>query len=180
MTRKLLWAAALAWFGTLPAAHAQAELIEISKSRDWTVYKSVSGEQECGVISKPRKTVNTREGRIVEVIRGDILLAVTILPKGRHRQLVSFQGGYPFKKDSTVELEIGSRRFVLTPGTSSDNSEWAWPEEGKDGDVIEALKKGRDAVVTGISRRDTKTEDTFSLMGLTDALTLAENCAAQI
>ena len=180
MIRHLLCAAALAWFGFLSAAHAEDEIVEINKSDDWSIYRSIKGDSECGVISKPRKTANTRDGKVVEVVRGEILLAITILPSGRHRQLVSFQGGYPFKKDSSIQLAIGSRQFTLTPGSEKSNLEWAWPDEGKDKDIIDAMKMGRDAVITGVSSRGTTTEDTFSLMGLTAALAMAESCAAQL
>ena len=51
------------------------------------------------------------------------------------------------------------------------DGEWAWtrsPED--DAAIIAAMKAGADAVVTGVSSRGTKTEDTFSLLGFTAAV----------
>ncbi len=158
----------------------EVDIVEISKSGDWTIYRTIRGDPECGVISRPERTVNTKDGQIVDVRRGEILLAVTVLPSGRYRQLVSFQGGYPFASDSVVKMTIGSRSFVLFPGTDGPGREWAWPEENGDQELIEALKSGRDAVITGTSSRGTTTKDTFSLLGITSGLAAAESCAANL
>ena len=180
-----LCAAAVAIAGFLSTAGAQAqnasvELVEILKSESWSVYRSIVGEPECGVISLPSESVNRRGGKIVDVRRGTILLSVTILPTGRYRQLLSFQAGYPFKRGSNVTLRIGTREFNLEPGTEGAGREWAWPAEGKDKEIIDAMKKGRDAVITAVSTRDTRTADTFSLIGVTAALKAAEECAGQL
>ncbi|MCY3878122.1 MAG: hypothetical protein OXF74_02955 [Rhodobacteraceae bacterium] len=180
ITKFITGAFLAALIGSASVAQDKVEIIEVSKSRNWTVYKSIVGVAECGVIAKPTSTVNTRDGKRAEVARGDILLAITVLPNARYRQLVSFQGGYPFKKGSVVTMTIGGRVFELDPGTERQSEEWAWPHPGQDDEVVEAMKQGRDAVVTGFSWRDTKTEDTFSLLGLTAALALAESCTQQL
>ena len=180
MNRLFICTISLVWFGFFAAAHAQSELVEIQKSEAWSIYKSVRGAPECGVVSRPRKTVNKREGRIVEVVRGEISLYIVIIPDDSNKQMVSFQAGYPLKSDTVVQLEIGSRSFNMFPGNDSRTNEWAWPEEGTDDAVIDALKRGRDAVITGVSHRDTVTEDTFSLIGITSAIRVAEDCAADL
>lgn len=165
-----------AWFGLFSVAEAKVEITEWKKREDWTIYKSISGEEECGIISKPKKIVNTRDGKVAQVVRGETYLAISVLPDASQRLQVSVQFGYPLKKDSVVQLSVGARKFMLTPGTKPENNEWAWPEQGKDDEVIDALKKGRDAVIVGFSQRGTRTEDTYSLIGLTSGLTLAESC----
>ena len=53
--------------------------------------------------------------------------------------------------------------------------EWAWAGTDEDDQkIINAMKKGAKAVLTAKSRRGTKTQDTFSLMGFTAALEDAE------
>lgn len=170
--------AVVAWFGFFSTAQAKVEITQWKKHGDWTIYKSISGDDECGIISKPKQMVNTRDGKVVEVVRGEGLLAVTILPNARERPYVSVHFGYPLKKGSVVHLTVGARQFTLIPGDEPKNNEWAWPEEGKDDEVVDALKKGRDAVVVGTSTRGTRTQDTYSLMGVTTGLTLAGSCAA--
>ena len=181
----ILCAAAAAISGLLSAAGALAqdapvELVEILKSENWSVYRSIVGDPECGVISLPSESVNRRDGEIVDVRRGTILLSVTVLPSGRYRQLLSFQAGYPFKRGSKVTLRIGSREFTLDPGTEGTAREWAWPAPGNDSAIIGAMKKGRNAVISAVSTRDTRTTDTFSLIGVTAALVAAEECAGQL
>lgn len=136
----------------------------VAANTDWSVF--VEGDpQECWSVSKPKKTVNTKDGRAVSVRRGDILLFVSYR-SGNSVGEVSFTGGYPFAGDSTVTLTIGGTTYNLFT-----DGEWAWsagPEE--DAQIIAALKRGADAVLVGNSSRGTRTEDTFSLMGFTAAV----------
>ena len=78
---------------------------------------------------------------------------------------VTFTGGYPFAEGSTVNLNISGNEFELfTEG------EWAWPASAdEDKQIITAMKRGTDAVLTARSSRGTQTKDTFSLLGFTAA-----------
>ena len=129
---------------------------------------------ECWVVSSPKGSVNTKNGHTVAVNRGDILLFVSYRPGSGVKAEVSFTGGYPFRKDSTVSLKVGDANFeMFTDG------EWAWPASTtEDGKIVSALKKGAKAVATGISTHGTTTKDTFSLIGVTAALDeAAKRCA---
>ncbi len=159
---------------------AAAEGIEgVEEVRDWTVYRAVSGEPECGVISRPRESVNTKNGKVAVVKRGAVLLAVTIDPtQPKPNYLVSYQSGYPFKVGSAVTMRVDSRSFTLQIGKTKDDAEWAWPPSD-DQVIVDAMKKGNQAVLTATSRKDTDTKDTFSLLGITKALEVAEGlCSA--
>lgn len=142
------------------AAVAQGSSTMIGNQSDWTAFMAEQ-PKECWAVSPPKKTVNTKDGKPVDVKRGDIRLYVAYRP-GQSGE-VSFAGGYPFASGSTVELVVGSQTFKLfTEGES------AWtgsPDE--DAKVISAMRAGANAVVTGVSSRGTKTVDTFSLAGLT-------------
>jgi len=122
-------------------------------------------------VSKPKKTVNTKDGKPAEVRRGDILLFVTYRPAKSAE--VSFMGGYPFADGSTVELSVGNETFTLfTEGEGA----WAGSSE-EDVKIVDALKAGAEATVTGRSSRGTQTADTFSLMGFTAAMNeAADRC----
>jgi hypothetical protein len=53
--------------------------------------------------------------------------------------------------------------------------EWAWPASAADdAQVLAAMKRGADAVLTARSGRGTVTKDTFSLLGYTAAVEEAE------
>lgn len=155
-------------------AGAQAVAQEQSTNRvaaqtDWSVFVE-NDPTECWGVSAPKETVNTRDGRVVAVRRGDILLFVSYRPDSNVSGEVSFTGGYPFAPDSNVTLEIGDTTYQLWT-----DGEWAWPASpGEDAQIITAMKRGVNAVLTGRSSRGTTTKDTFSLLGFTAAVEEAE------
>lgn len=136
---------------------------------DWSVFVEQDPTQ-CWVVSSPTETVNTRDGRVVAVNRGDILMFVSYWPGAGKLGEVSFTGGYPFGDGTTVSLDIGSTKFELF--TTGETAWAATPDD--DNKIIAAMKRGADAVVSGQSSRGTKTKDTFSLRGFTAALEDAE------
>lgn len=145
----------------------------VAEQTDWSVFVE-NDPKECWSVSAPKETVNTRDGRVVAVKRSDILLMVFFRPNENVKGQLTFTGGYPFAKDSTVELDISGTKFQL--GTKD---EWAWAREEDDAKVIDALKRGSAAVLTARSSRGTQTKDTFSLLGFTAALEDAEKRCAQ-
>ncbi len=136
---------------------------------DWSVFVE-SNPTQCWVVSSPKETVNTKDGRVVAVNRGDILMFVSYWPGSQKLGEVSFTGGYPFADGSTVSLQIGETRFELF---TSGESAWA-ASPSDDNKIITAMKRGADAVISGVSSRNTKTQDKFSLLGFTAALEDAE------
>ena len=152
------------------SALAQAESTNrVAAKTDWSVFVE-SNPTECWGVSAPKETVNTRDGRVVAVRRGDILLFVFYRPGEDVKGQVTFTGGYPFADGSTVNLQIGSNSFELFT-----DGEWAWPaSESDDAKIITAMKRGAQAVLTARSSRGTQTVDTFSLLGFTAAVEDAE------
>ncbi|MBK1634986.1 invasion associated locus B family protein [Rhodovulum adriaticum] len=150
------------------SAQAQEESTNnVAVETDWSVFVE-DDPTECWGVSPPKETVNTRDGRVVSVRRGDIRLFVTFRPGADVAGEVSFTGGYPFAEDSTVKLEIGDDSFELF--THSTAREWAWPATPEDdARIIAAMKAGAEAVLTARSSRGTNTKDTFSLYGFTAA-----------
>lgn len=155
--------------GVAGAGLAQDSTNRVDAKTDWSVFVEDS-PTECWVVSAPKSTVNTKEGKVVAVNRGDILLFVSFRPGSNVSGEVSFTGGYPFKSDSTVNLKIGSASYELFV-----DGEWAWPaSKAEDAKITTSMRRGASAIVTGMSSRGTKTEDTFSLLGFTAALEEAE------
>ena len=153
----------------LPALAQDTSTNQVAAKTDWSVFVE-SDPTECWGVSAPKETVNTRDGRIVSVRRGDILLFVTFRPGGGVSGEVSFTGGYPFAQGSTVEVQIGDASFeFFTEG------EWAWPASAEDdAAVVAAMKRGVEATLTARSTRGTQTKDSFSLLGFTAAMEEAE------
>lgn len=141
----------------------------VAAKTDWSVFVE-SNPTECWGVSSPKETVNTKDGRVVAVRRGDILLFVSYRPGSDIKGEVSFTGGYPFAGGSTVTLDVSGAAFELFT-----DGEWAWSASSSDdAKIITAMKRGASASVSARSARGTKTKDTFSLLGFTAALDEAE------
>jgi hypothetical protein len=148
------------------AAFAQAETDNrVAANQAWSVFEN-GDPKECWGVATPRESLNADDqGRPKSVTRGKTLLFVTYRKGGNAVGEVSFTGGYPFAPNSKVTLDIGGTVFELFI-----DGEYAWsasPED--DARIIEAMKKGVDAVLKGNSARGTFTTDTFSLSGVTAA-----------
>ena len=141
----------------------------VAAKTDWSVFVE-NDPKECWGVSSPKETVNTRDGNVVAVRRGDILLFAFYRPSAEVKAQVTFTGGYPFASGSTVNLNISGTEFELfTEG------EWAWlASTADDAKIITAMKRGAQAVATGQSGKGTVTKDTFSLLGFSAAVEDAE------
>ncbi|MGR3697160.1 MAG: hypothetical protein ACU0CB_02700, partial [Roseovarius sp.] len=65
---------------TTPAAQAQSTSTnQVATSTAWSVFED-SDPRECWAVSAPTETVNTKDGRVVAVRRGDILLMTFFRP----------------------------------------------------------------------------------------------------
>jgi len=150
---------------------AQNTFQSASVQRDWSVFQSGDGgARVCWIVSKPTKTEARRGAARVQVNRGDIYLMVAARPGQGVKNEVSTVIGYTFRPDSKVRLDIGSGTFELF--TDGDK---AWPENAAaDDQIVAAMKRGTDAVLTGVSGRGTTTIDTYSLLGFTAALDEAQ------
>ncbi|OSP55398.1 invasion associated locus B family protein [Pseudoruegeria sp. SK021] len=145
------------------AAHSQTS--RVAAKTDWSIYVEKDPTQ-CWVVSAPKQTVNTKDGKVVAVNRGDIYMFVSFWPDSEQMGEVSFLGGYPFAPGSTVKLTIGDSDFELFT-----DGEVAWAASAEDDRrIATALKRGAEAVIIGRSSRGTVTTDTFSLMGFTAAI----------
>ncbi len=173
MTVRIVSTLAIALSGAGLPGLAQEQSNRVAAETDWAVFQG-NEPKECWAVTAPKETVNTRDGRVVSVRRGDILLFVTYRPEQNITSEISFTGGYPFADGSTATLEIAGSTFELfTEG------EYAWPATPADDQkIVTAIKRGSDAVITARSSRGTETKDTFSLLGATSMIEEAEKLCA--
>lgn len=172
-TSGILAALALSFTMSTTATAQEESDNRVAANTDWSVFVE-SDPTECWAVSAARESVNTRDGRVVAVRRGDILLFVFHRPAAGVTGQVTFTGGYPFAGGSTVTLDISGTSYDLfTEG------EWAWPATPEaDAQIIAAMKRGAEAVLTARSARGTQTVDSFSLLGFTAAVDdAASRCA---
>ena len=159
--------------GTASVAVAQDSDNRVAANTDWSVFEG-NDPRECWIVSAPKETVNTRDGNVVAVRRGDILLYVFFKPSAGLTGQVVFTGGYPFAGESTVKMEIGGREYDLYV-----QGENAWPANAEaDAQIVAAMRAGSEAVLTARSARGTVTKDSFSLLGFTASLEEAQRRCA--
>ena len=116
----------------------------------------------CYVASYPKK----EEGHQSKPGHANIL--VTHWRRQKTFGIVSVTSGYDYQKNSTVELVVDGEKFSLFT-----NGSRGWAMAGGDAEIVEALKIGRQAVVTGTSAEGARTRDVYSLEGFREAYTRA-------
>ncbi len=165
-TRSIIAALAVCVATAMPAI-AQEEVARVALYTDWSVFNPTEPSEECFIASAPTASVAKRpSGETYTARRGDIRFYIANRPAESTVHEVAYTGGYAYKDGSVVTVEIGGSRFELfTEG------EYAWPPSAEeDAKIIDAMKRGSRAVVTGTSSRGNTTIDTISLIGFTDAL----------
>jgi invasion protein IalB len=157
----LLLVSAPAGLAQAPAAAPESGVTKLGDSQGWEAYTDAAkGAKICYLIGKPSKS------EPATVKRAAVGARVTHRPGEKRTNEVSFAAGYAFKEGSDAELSIDGKVFSLF--TSKDT---AWTRDAAtDKAVVEALAKGRQAVIKGTSARNTSTTDTYTLAGFTHAL----------
>ena len=93
--------------------------------------------------------------------RGDVYILVYRINKNPE-VIVQINSGYPYKNEEPVNVKIDKKNYEFY---SDKDSAWT----SNDDKVIYAMKKGIQLIVFGISSRETKTIDTYTLNGFTAA-----------
>jgi hypothetical protein len=99
---------------------------------------------------------------------------VTHRPGEKITNVANFVEGYPLKEGSVVSVEIGDAKFELF---TKGNGAWA-PTSELDKAIVEAMAKGKQAVVKGVPEKGPGTTDTYSLAGFPQALALIDKACA--
>ena len=137
---------------------ADAEHEWLGQFQDWDAIAYKDGSRSgCYIMSTPK----SEKGNYTR--RGDVYILVSLGPK-METGIVTLHAGYPFQEDSEVNVNIdGKGQTLLT------SNEIAWAYDGEDQAFIERMRIGKKMVVVGFSKRGTKTTDTYSLFGFTQA-----------
>lgn len=95
---------------------------------------------------------------------------VTHRPQENVFNVVNFYEGYPLKPGSDASLDIDGTKFDLFT-----KDEGAWSRTADiDKAIVEAMVRGRTAVITAAPEKGPMTEDTYSLAGFTQTLALID------
>ncbi len=130
---------------------------------DWGAYTaSPGGKKICFAIAKPSSSETNPPNRP----RNPSYMFISSRPADKVSNEVSIIIGYPFKPNSEATVDIGSASFALY--TQQDG---AWIKNAaEEAHMVDAMRAGQSAVVKGASAKGTRTTDTFSLRGLSQAL----------
>lgn len=130
-------------------------------AQGWEAYSDgEKGRKICYLVGEPSKS------EPAGAKRSKVYASITHRPADKISNEVSFNAGYLFKEGSDAELVVDGRKFSLF--TSKDG---AWSRDAAtDKAVVDALAKGKQATIKGVSARGTDTTDTYSLAGLGQAL----------
>jgi invasion protein IalB len=152
------------------AATGGAEPTLIGQFGSWGAYMATpNGKRVCFVLAKPSSSKTTPPNRP----RDPAYAFISTRPAEKVVNEVSVMIGYPLKPGSESAMEVGGASFAMY--TQGDG---LWIKNAAEEDrLVEALRKGPEVTVKGVSAKGTATTDTFSLKGLAPALDkVAQNC----
>jgi invasion protein IalB len=136
----------------------------------WGAYAaSPGGKKICFALAKPSSSKTNPPNRP----RDPVYIFVSTRPSEKVKDEFSLMMGYGLKPGSEASAEIGSTQFALY--TQGDG---AWVKNAAEEDrLVDAMRKGADVTIKGLSARGTETTDVFSLKGITQALDrVAQDC----
>ena len=141
-------------------ALAQSPVFEY---RDWSTYVS-SNPSTCLAQTNVKQSHTTYNGKPVKVRRG-LVSIFTTYTRNQATGRFGFSPGFPVDPSKPVIMSIDGRLFNLRTYTNSEILAPMSPSENQA--IIKALQAGREAIITSVSSRGTKAQDTFSLIGHT-------------
>jgi Invasion associated locus B (IalB) protein len=137
----------------------------LGSNKNWSALQSVSRDgKSCYAMSQP-KSSEPKNAK-----RDPIYFLINSWPARPAKDEVEVVSGYEFKADSTVTVTVGKDKFELFTKNDGDSGN-AWMKDvGEEARLVDAMKRGSTAVVTGTSARGTATHDTYALGGISGAL----------
>lgn len=134
---------------------------------DWGAYTATpGGKKVCFVLAKPKVSKTEPVGRK----RDPAYLFISSRPAEKVHNEVSMIVGYSFKPSTDATAEIGEAKFAMY--TQNDG---AWVKNlAEEARFLDAMRKGQDVTIKGVSGRGTTSVDQFSLKGLSQALDRAD------
>ncbi len=133
--------------------------------KNGSAYVSGTGDSRvCYALSEPKAKEPAKAKR------DGVFFLINDWPGRRVKSEPEIVPGYQYKDKSTVAADVGPNKFEFF--TKNDGGAGgAWVEQQSDeARLVEAMRRGAEIIVTGVSKRGTTTRDTYSLAGLSDAL----------
>ena len=148
-----------------PAALAADSTKRLGKFGEWESFAYAEGSAKtCYIAASASKVQGGEKGKTTTY------LIVTHRSGGKNVDEISINGAYGFKKESDVELRIGTKPYTLF--TKGDRA-WA-KDSAADKAIVSALAKGKDATMHATPTKGGDISATFPLSGFSDALATAD------
>ena len=133
--------------------------------KNWTAQNAnINGRQVCYAVSSPvasdPKNLNRAESRMF----------VSFRPNDKIQNEISVTSGYNYKASSKVNVAIDKKEFRFE---TEENFAWLTKYEEEIA-MIELMRKSSQAKISATSAKGSKTIDTFSLSGFSDAYETAK------
>jgi hypothetical protein len=148
----------------LPALAAEQPTL-LGASKEWVAYQATTPDGKvCYALGKPGAILPKKAAR------DPIYFIVSTWPSRKVQDELEVVPGYLYKENEPVFAEVGNHKTEFV-SRNDGGSGAAWVKEPADeAALVAAMRGGSSLRVTGVSKRGTKTEDTYSLSGLTTAL----------
>lgn len=139
--------------------------VEIATYGDWGAFLAGAGKgKTCYALAQPKDRAPAN------LHRDPAYIFISSRPGENIRDEVSIIMGFPMKDGGDAQAEVGDASFELVSKGSN-----AWVKNpAKEGELIDAMKKGAKLTVKAASARGNMTTDSYSLHGLSQALERVE------
>ena len=167
---KLIIATLVAASIAVPAAIAQSGKTKVVETfRDWTLFNHSSSDRNvCFISSQPR------EYKPDDYTRQRSHFYVSAWPKDGVKAEISAKFGKPLSDGSEVKIRIGSARYTLF--TKGDQAFLEDPAQQPK--LINAMRRGREMIVSGLAADGTSIEDVYSPSGVSAGInSLRRTCS---
>lgn len=136
----------------------------------WGAYTATPGGKKiCFALAKPSSSKTNPPNRP----RDPAYIFVSTRPAEKVANEVSVMIGYQLKPGSDSTLEVGGARFAMY---SQGDGLWI-KNAAEEERMVEAMRRGAEATVKGVSAKGTESTDVFALKGLAQALDrVAQDC----
>ena len=129
-------------------------------SKDWSAFQAKTDDGRfCYAQTKPKSILPKK------AVRDAVLFMISDWPGRNVRNELEIIPGYQYKDGEPVFAQVGTTKVEFF--TRNDNGVGtAWVKESADeAKLVDAMRSGSQIVVSGVSKRGTKTKDTYSLGG---------------
>ena len=157
---------------TPAAASGGAEPTLIGQFGSWAAYTAApGGKKVCFALAKPSSSKTTPPNRP----RDPAYAFISTRPSEKVVTEVSVMVGYPLKPGSESAIEVAGSSFAMY--TQGDG---IWIKNAAEEErLVEAMRRGAEITVKGVSAKGTASTDVFSLKGLAQALDkVAQACGS--